>query len=55
MDPNSSLNHDFNQLAKDFKHLKDSDMFGKDLNRAFQRLVYLLSDYNRQCVMAAYP
>lgn len=34
-DPNSQLNHDFNQLAKDFRHLKDSDMFGKDLNRAF--------------------
>ena len=48
----NSLNHDFNSLTKDFKHLKRSMDYGRDLNRAFQRLIYLLSDQNRLQVLA---
>ena len=52
----NSLNHDFNSLAKDFKHLKQqSKDFGKGLNRAFQRLIYLLADADRLAIMRGSP
>ena len=48
-----SLAQDFKELAKDFKHLKVSSEYGRDLNRAFQRLIYLLTDQKRVQAMAS--
>lgn len=52
-----ALNRDFNKLADDFKLLSQnlSKDYGRDLNRAFQRLIYLLTDTNRLKVMMSCP